>query len=64
MAGSQGGDVEGTVKIDVTQGEALAVAKACFDPGYSLEETLEAGYIKKDALVRGYCDYGTCVGEK
>lgn len=60
---SQGGDVQGMSKIDVSQGEALSVAEASFDPGYDLSKTLEAGYLKKDALKMGYCDYGTSIGE-
>lgn len=60
---AQGGDVQGTCKNDVTQGKAISIAEASFDPGYDLDSTLAAGYIKKDALVRGYCDYGTSVGE-
>lgn len=60
---SMGGDVMGTKKIDVSQGRALDVAAASFDPGYTLETTLDAGYIDKAALVRGYCDYGVCVGD-
>ena len=63
MSGSQGGDVEGMKKIDVSQGEALSVAAASFDPGYDLSTTLSAGNMQKDALVRGYCDYGTAIGE-
>lgn len=62
---TQGGDVEGTKKIDVSQGEALPVAAASFDPGYSLETTLSDAetVINKSDLTRGYCDYGKAVGE-
>lgn len=60
---AQGGDVTGTTKTDVSQGKPIEVAEASFDPGYDLSTTLDAGHIKKDALRRGYCDYGTCVGE-
>lgn len=60
---SQGGDVPGTTKTDDSQGKSVEVAAASFDPGYSLEKTLEAGYVKKEALKRGYCDYGMCIGE-
>lgn len=63
MADSQGGDVQGKTKINVTQGEALSVASACYDPGYDLGTTLAAGYIQKDVLKRGFCDYGTAIGE-
>lgn len=59
----QGGDVMGTVKMDASQGRPLDVAKASFNPGYDLTNTLKAGYIEKDTLVRGYCDYGICIGE-
>jgi len=64
MAGTQGGDVEGTVKCDVSQGKAIEVAKACFDPGYDLTETLDAGYISKADLIRGFVDHGIGVGEE
>lgn len=62
---SQGGDVEGETSIDVTMGEAIKVAKASFDPGYSIDKTLsDAGTVTNKAdLVRGYCDYGKTVGE-
>ena len=71
MAGNgdrpQGGDVSGTTRIVVTQGEALAVASASFDPGYGLEETYEGGdernRFSKADLIRGYCTYGRLVGE-
>lgn len=59
----QGGDVMGKVKMHVSQGRALDVARASFDPGYDLGNTFKAGYIEKDVLVRGYCDYGICNGE-
>ena len=59
----QGGDVMGTFKIDVSQGKPIEVAKASIDPGYSLETTLDAGYVDKDCLVRGYCDYGVAIGQ-
>lgn len=60
---SQGGDVMGTKKIDVSQGKALDVAAASFEPGYDMGTTLKAGYVDQAALVRGYCDYGVSVGQ-
>lgn len=60
------GDVSGTVRIDVTMGEAIPVARASFDPGYSLMTTLDnhsAAKFKPGDLVRGYCDYGGAIGE-
>ena len=62
---SQGGDVEGTTKTDVTNalGSPLEVASASFDPGYDLEETLEAGYVSAADLKRGFCSYGEGIGE-
>ena len=60
----QGGDVMGTRKIDVSQGVALDVAEACFEPGYSMDTTLAAGYIDKASLTRGYCNYGVAVGDE
>jgi len=59
----QGGDVTGMTKIDVSQGEALDVASASFDPGYDFGESLPDGLNKAD-LVDGYCTYGKSVGEK
>lgn len=59
----QGGDVMGTKKIDVSQGEALEVATASFEPGYDLDSVLEAGYVDEACLVQGFCDYGICIGE-
>lgn len=60
-------DVSGKTRIDVTQGEAIEVANASFDPGYSLETTFKGGdprnkFTKAD-LVQGYCSYGRQVGE-
>lgn len=64
---SRGGDVTGTTRINVSQGEALAVASASFDPGYTLEDTYEGGdernRFKKADLIRGFCTYGRLVGE-
>ena len=58
---SQGGDVEGETPIDVSQGEAIDIAKASLDPGYPVENSL--GYAPKADLIRGYCDYGRVIGE-
>jgi hypothetical protein len=64
----RGGDVSGTTRIEVTQGEALRVPSLSFDPGYSLEETFEGGdernSFSKADLIRGYCTYGRLVGER
>jgi hypothetical protein len=62
----QGGDVEGTTRIDVTRGEALPVARASFDPGYSLETTLSDADtdVSHADLVQGYCTYGKVIGER
>lgn len=59
----QGGDMMGTTKIDVSQGKALEVATASFNPGYQLKNTMAAGYIDRACLVQGYCNYGIAVGE-
>lgn len=66
---SQGGDVEGFRPID-TQWSCCdegrpAVSNASFDPGYSLETTLnDAGTkINKADLLQGYCTYGKSIGE-
>lgn len=62
---AQGGDVEGTTKTDVTNalGSPLEVSRASYDPGYDLEETLEAGYVSPADLKRGFCSYGEGIGE-
>ena len=64
----RGGDVSGTTKIEVSQGEAIPVASASFDPGYDLEDTYEGGdernRFSKADLIRGYCTYGRLVGER
>ena len=60
------GDVSGSTRIDVTMGEAIPVASASFDPGYSLASTLDnhsVARFKPGDLVRGYCDYGGAIGE-
>lgn len=62
MAKDNMGDVEGETPIDVSMGAALKVAKSSFDPGYDLDSTLAAGYVKKADLVTGYCDYGKVIG--
>lgn len=60
---SQGGDVEGETKIDVTLGEPISVASASFDPGYPIDVTLENGYVTKADLKQGYAAYGKGIGE-
>lgn len=65
MAGPQGGDVSGTTRIDVTQGEAIPVANASFDPGYSLDKAGGTGTsVTKADLVQGYYSYGHEVGDR
>ena len=61
---SQGGDVEGTEKTDVVLGSPIDVAAASFEPGYDLDETLDAGYVTKADLKRGFCSYGIAVGDE
>lgn len=62
---SQGGDVEGEISIDVSQGESIKVSRASYDPGYPLDNTLsDAGTdISKADLTQGYCAYGKAIGE-
>jgi hypothetical protein len=62
---SRGGDVEGTKKILVTQGEPIEVAAASYDPGYPLDNTLSDADTKiaKSDLLRGYASYGKAIGE-
>ena len=63
----QGGDVEGETKNDQEHGlgEPITVAKASYEPGYSLETTLsDAGIEVSPAdLKLGYCGYGKATGE-
>jgi hypothetical protein len=65
---SQGGDVPGDTKNDPVNGigPAMTVAKASYDPGYSLETTLnDAGTKVSTAdLKAGFCSYGKAVGER
>lgn len=68
---SQGGDVEGTTKTDVMFGEPVTVSNASFDGGYDVGVVGEImpnsakllGKKLKADLLRGYCDYGRCIGE-
>lgn len=62
---ARGGDVEGMDRTDVdgAVGSPLEVSAASFDPGYPLEETLEAGYATEADLKKGFCSYGVSVGE-
>lgn len=59
-----GGDVEGETKTDAEWGvgKPIDIAKASFEPGYSLETTLSEGYIDAADLKAGYCSYGVAVG--
>jgi hypothetical protein len=59
----QGGKVQGTTRIDVSQGEALEVQTCSFEPGYEFGNSLPDGLTKAD-IVEGYCTYGLSVGEK
>lgn len=64
---AQGGDVEGDTKNDQERGLGLptTVAKASYDPGYSLDSTLSDGGIKISPadIKQGYCAYGKATGE-
>ena len=63
---TRGGDVSGTTRTDVdgAVGSPITVADASYDPGYDcLEETLEAGYVSKSDLKRGFGSYGVVIGE-
>lgn len=62
---SQGGDVEGQVPTDDSQGKPIQIARASIDPGYSIDTTLSDGgtEINKADLTRGYCTYGKAIGE-
>lgn len=59
---SRGGDVEGTTKTDVegAVGSPVEVARASYDPGYDLGDSLE--YETAADLKQGYCSYGVAVG--
>lgn len=64
---SQGGDVEGMTKNDQERGlgQPTMVAKASYDPGYSLETTLSDAGIKVSVadIKQGYCGCGKVTGE-
>lgn len=59
----RGGDVEGMTKTDVegAVGSPVEVAKASYDPGYELGESLQ--YETRADLKQGYCSYGVAVGD-
>lgn len=63
----QGGDVEGDTKNDIGygSGEPITIAKASYDPGYSLESTLENGNteVSPADLKLGFCTYGKVTGD-
>lgn len=61
---SRGGDVSGETRTDVegAVGSPVTVADASYEPGYSLETTLDAGYASKADLKMGYSSYGESVG--
>jgi hypothetical protein len=62
---SRGGDVAGQTRTDVegAVGSPITVADASYEPGYSMETTLDAGYVSMADLKQGFCSYGECVGE-
>lgn len=64
---AQGGDVEGMTLNDPGRGVSrpIEVAKASYDPGYSLETTLSDAGIKVSVadLKIGRCMYGKVIGE-
>lgn len=62
---SRGGDVSGTCKTDNEWGvgSPVTVAEASYDPGYPIENTLEAGYVTMADVKCGYCSYGVGSGE-
>lgn len=65
MRGWAGGDVEGETKTDAEWGVGgpVTVAKASYDPGYSLETTLDEAYTSAADLKMGYCSYGIAIGD-
>ncbi len=64
---AQGGDVPGDTINDKGRGlgEPITVAKASYDPGYSLETTLSNAGVKVSLadLKHGWCGYGKVIGE-
>lgn len=64
---AQGGDVEGTTVNNQGNGlgKPITVAKASYDPGYSLESTLSDADTKISIadLKLGRCMYGKVIGE-
>lgn len=63
---SRGGDMPGTTKTDVegAVGSPITVAEASYEPGYSIESTLDAGYVSMADLKQGFCSYGEGIGAK
>lgn len=63
----QGGDVHGDTKNDPGHGLGMpiTVAKASYDPGYSLETTLSDAGTKVSLadIKHGWCGYGKVIGE-
>ena len=62
---SRGGDVEGDTKTsnEWGVGSPATVAKASFDPGYSLETVFDECYMSAADLKDGYMSYGVAIGE-
>lgn len=65
---SRGGSVPGMTKGHAIHGQAPDVAASCFDPGYSLDNTFNAGdgenAMNKADLIRGYVCSGRLVGNR
>ena len=63
---SRGGDMPGTTRTDVegAVGSPIEVAEASYEPGYSIETTMDAGYVSKADLKQGFSSYGVGPGEK
>lgn len=61
---ARGGDVPGTTRTDVegAVGSPITVAEASYEPGYSTETTMDAGYVSMADLKQGFCSYGVGVG--
>lgn len=64
---SQGGDVEGDTLQDIGygSGKPIELAKASFEPGYSLDTTLSDAWIDVSPadLKLGFCTYGKVIGD-
>lgn len=56
--------VTGKDRTDGGDWKPIEVAAESYNPGYSLETTLKAGYASKADMKQGYMSYGKGTGNK